>query len=303
MTMLLLDANNLAMRSFHAARGKMSSQGEDTGGLQLFVNALSMHVREEQPDRLVVCWDRGRSVMRSRLLPEYKMKRLGATTSAQDDPASQDLFTLIKSFLTLAGIEQWAEYGVEADDLIAAGWRTHEPGEKVVILSSDKDLLQLLDEDTEQIRFSSSGAPTDRWTRQRVIDELGYLPEQIPLMMALTGDTSDNVPGMKGIGPVKALKMLREASWDLARAMEAHPGQHAVVMRSLACVDLLTDPVVEVGHVPHFRPVDPTGVPGSQLASFCEHYQLRTIYERFILGTLWMPGRNRSVEQMLFDSP
>lgn len=300
--MLLLDGNNLAMRSFHGARGQMTSQGEDTGALQLFVNALSRYVKDERPDRMVVCWDDGRSTFRTRLYPEYKVARFKEATPAEAGPPHGPLFAMIKTFLWLAGIPQWSQPNVEADDLIASAWRTHRPGEKVVILSADKDLLQLLDEDTEQIRFSSSGAPTDRWNRQRVIDELGYRPDQIPLMMALTGDTSDGIPGMRGVGPKKAFKMLQAADWDLDRAMEPYPESLAIVKTSLALVDLSRLEVV-VPEVPLFEPTEVGTQAFDDLIGFCSHYALRTIRERLDTGSLWKPERPRSFETVTTDAP
>ncbi len=164
--------------------------------------------------------------------------------------------------------------------------------------------MQLLDEDTEQVRFSSYGAPTDRWSKQRVISELGYRPDQIPLMMALTGDTSDNIPGMRGIGPKKALKMLQAASWDLDKALEPHPEHYSIVKRSLACVDLLGESLVPVAEVPQFDPVGPDRAePFAVLASFCAHYEMRTILDRLSLGTLWTPDRVRSFEAVSADTP
>lgn len=281
---MLVDGNNLAMRSFHAAQGKMSAAGENTGALQLFVNSLSMHVREERPDRLVICWDSGQSTMRLRIYPEYKAARRAKSLEYGGSEPHHELFVMIKRFLLLCGIAQWSREGVEADDLIAAGWRRHRT-DQVVILSSDKDLLQLLDANTTQIRFATTGA--DRWTRERFLAERGFRPEQLPLVMALEGDTSDGVPGMRGIGPKKALKMLVAANWDLDQAMRAYPEHYAIVKTSQALVDLSWSPV-EVEDVPEFCPRNRTQFDGwSSLLAFCEHYQLRTIRQRLVGGDLW----------------
>lgn len=285
MTLLLLDANNLAMRSYHAAKHAMSAAGESTGALQLFVTSLALYTRQEKPTRMVACWDGpGGSRTRLSIYPAYKEARRIRTS---DGDPHRDAFRLIMEFCDLAGIPQWRRDGVEADDLIAGAWRRHRAaGERVVILSSDKDLLQLLDQGTEQIRFGSAEVSTDRWTRQRVIDELHLLPEQLPLYMALTGDASDSVPGMPGIGPKKALKMLQEADWDLVKAMQRHPEHYAIVRTSEALVDLSYEPVA-TPEVPLLDLVGPDHSKWPELVSFCDFYRLQRIQNRLISRSLW----------------
>lgn len=284
MTVMLVDANNLAMRSFHAAKGAMTAAGESTGALVLFVNSLAMHVRDERPDRLVLCWDGiGGSWMRAKLYPQYKANRKRA---AQPKPElHHDTFSMIIEFCDAAGIAQWRRVGYEADDLIAnATW--DNPDEKVIILSSDKDLLQLLTPNVVQIRFSSHGAPTDRWDRQRVIDEMHCTPEQIPLLMALTGDASDGIPGMHRVGPKKALKMLQDADWDLGRAMEPHPDSREIVRISAALVDL-SQVKIELPPVPVTNFTGPDSPRWQELLNLCSYYRLAVIHHRLLANGLW----------------
>jgi DNA polymerase-1 len=286
MKTLLVDGNNLAMRSFHAAHGAMTSGGQETGSLQIFVTTLAKHIREENPSHLVVCWDSGDCTRRLALYPKYKAARR-AKQAGQGDP-HRLLFQLIHSFLAKANIAQWAAEGIEADDLIATGWlRSSEKG-KVVILSADKDLLQLLiDNDTEVVRFATGGA--ERWDRRRFIEERGFRPEQLPLIMALEGDSSDGVPGMPRVGPVKALKMLQAANWDLDKAMEPYPEHRDIVMTSKKLVDLLDEVFAPLPAVPVFRPATPADQrqSWSELLDFCTLYELRMIRQRLIAGDLW----------------
>jgi DNA polymerase-1 len=288
--LMILDGNNLGMRSFHAAKGSMSSKGEETGALHLFVTALAKYVRDERPDRLLVVWDSpGGSLVRQQIYSGYKASRRAAqAASGQEAEAHRPLFRLIKQFLHLAGVEQWQVRGFEADDLIAGVWRVHRHTEKIVILSSDKDMLQLLDENTEQVRFSSYSAPTDRWTRTRVITDMGCRPEQIPLMMALTGDSSDGVPGMRGIGPKKALKMLDAANWDLDKAMAPYPEHYSIVKTSQALVDLAYPAtMIECPEVPDMDLTDSQDDLWVQLLGFCQYYELSVIEELLTAQGLW----------------
>lgn len=280
---LILDGNNLAMRSFHAANGAMSVDGMDTGALQLFITTLSTHVRRLQPTHLVVCWDTGISEFRTKLYPSYKAAR-----HAQGTADHGPLFVLIKEFLTLSGITQWAQPGYEADDLIAAGWRRHHITDKITILSSDKDLLQLLDANTTQIRFVSGKPEGDEWTTQRFYFEHGYRPTQLPTVMALMGDTSDGIPGVRGIGPKKAVKVLEAHDWDLEKViLDVFPDQRVVITTSKALADLswVDAPVTDV---PAFTPIKSQRDGGwDGLLDFCERYQLRTIRQRLIGADLW----------------
>lgn len=292
---VLLDGNNLAARSFHAAKGRLSaydpSRGQtvDTGSLHLFSISLSKWLKVLKPTRFVVCWDGGRSVHRESIYPDYKLARRREDTEPPHGPA----FKLITEFLRLTGIEQWHQSGVEADDLIAAAHRRtreEEPEVAITIMSSDKDLLQLLDENTHQLRFSSYGTDTDIWDRERVIRDLGCTPEQVPLVMALTGDPGDGVPGAKGIGPVKAHKLLDKYGWDLDKiAPTLLDG--GMVKLSYQLVNLLGEPCCTVERVPGYDPLyrhANNSVERLQLLTeFCAQYQLRTLWEGVVEGTLW----------------
>jgi DNA polymerase-1 len=292
---VLLDATNLASRSYHAARGAMSGPGgEPTGPLVLFVNALAMHASIEQPERFLACWDHPGPTWRETRYERYKAARRTASLS-YNGTARHASFGLIKEFLDLSGIAQTEQPGLEADDLIAAAHhyaRVHY--EPVVILSADKDLLQLLDEDTEQVRFSGGHAATDRWTRARMIEELGYAPEHAAMVMALTGDPSDGIPGVAGLGPRKAVKMLTEHAWDLNSVCAALPYREADLARlSYDLVDLHSDLHSNGTATPYWNPVvrhdGSCGTP-EQLAAldeFCDLHDLKNIKARLAARALW----------------
>jgi DNA polymerase-1 len=283
---VLLDATNLAMRSFHAASNTgMAVGGEATGPLVIFVNSLSKLLADEKPGRFVACWDSGGSQYRETVYPSYKLaRRQAAATGFQPHLES---FRLIKEFLSLSWIPQWRKEGVEADDLIAAAHRRSD-GRKL-ILSSDKDLFQLLDEDTEQIRFTGA-VKSDRWDPARVRHEYGCTPDQLAMVMALSGDVSDGVPGLPGIGPKRAVKMLQAAEWNwntMLNTLSAKQENIAEMCRQL--VDLtwfdVPVPVVPVWNpLPRF-----TGqlAASGKLLEFCDTYRLNNIRHRLESRTLW----------------
>ena len=288
----LVDANNLLMRAVHAAdrTGMGTPEGIATGALLIFTNLLSRHIREEHPTHVLVAWDGGRSAFRTGLYPEYKAHR-GERSSSPDERGP---FSQAKEFCTLAGIHHVERPGWEADDIIACVWqaiRREHPADEVCILSGDKDLLQLLDPRTYQVRPASPPAGTDRWTVSRVLDAYGVAPASLSAALALIGDPGDNVPGIHGIGPKKAAKMLAEHG-SLTRAMEAvRPEELAQARLWHALVDLRTMNYRQQGLYvpipPRFAPTSFGGVYVTPLLRYLDRYMLESVKVRLTQGTLW----------------
>ena len=287
---LVVDGNNLLARSTYAAQGKRvvlsSHDGIPTAALHIFIGLLAKYVRQEKPDNMVVCWDGGRSTARTAMFAGYKAARL-------DKPAEEDAqrpFGQAKEFLTLAGIHHVERPGVEADDLIAAYWEGKHSAERVVILSADKDFFQLLDGWTEQVRPGTG--LDERWTRTRFRTEVGCTPEQFRKVMALTGDASDNVPGIPGFGAKTAIKFLSRYDWDLDKMLAAGEAklfdQGAAIRRNLALITLPSK-AAGVGelHAPRFDPTSIISVAWPPLEDFLVRYDLAHIREQIVGDGLW----------------
>lgn len=284
---LLVDGNNILIRAVKATeRVPLSAHGVPTAALMVFVNSLSRHIREEQPDRLMVCWDGGKSSYRRSVFAEYKAKRHDKPTEEQE---VETPFGLAKQFLSFANIHHVEMPGVEADDIIASYWQNKPYDEKLVILSGDKDFFQLLNGWTEQVRPGQGD--TDRWTVNRVRSHMQCRPEQIPMVMALTGDTVDGIPGVPGFGTKTAVKWLGRCDWDLKRVVLECPkaeGMWDVIERNLKLVDLRSPmPGVSAPRPPLFTPTDPNGMMYPGLIEFLDAYELRSIRERLLSNTLW----------------
>lgn len=209
---LAVDANNLLARAIHAAKGTVMSDedGVDTAPLVLFANMLSKHWRSFGSERIVLCWDDGRSTYRMATFPGYKASRASSVGEQQAH------FDLAREFCALLDIPQLSFSGVEADDLIAALWQRRD-GE-FGILSGDKDLLQLLDD--EQVFQVRPGVTPEVWGRYTVIDKFGVEPEHLPYLMALAGDSGDDVPGVPRIGMKTALSIFTECEQDWRRVLD-----------------------------------------------------------------------------------
>lgn len=298
MTTVLFDGNNLTMRAlFVMRRSALSAGGVNTGPLMVTINSLSKVIGETQPDRMLVAWDGGTSAMRRALDPAYKAHRTPIT--GEEKESRDSTFALVKEFMALAAIPNLRLAGIEADDLIAAAWAkltpADEPG-KIVIVSSDKDFLQLLGPNphgvpTEQIRLGSAETDTDVWTADRLVTDMGFTPERWPLVTALTGDEADGVAGVPGIGPKRAVKLLEATGWDLTKATEevarSKPDAAGRIATGYQLVNLRdTDFPIEV---PLWRPVVEGSLAWGPLVSYLDRYELGKIKARLLSGALWRP--------------
>lgn len=298
MTTLLVDGNNLVMRAqFAMRRSGLSAHGVLTGPTMVTINGLGRLVAEVKPARALVVFDGGASAWRRAIDPEYKAHRSRITPEEQQNREST--FMLVREFLKLIRMEVRKEADTEADDLIAGAWAALKLDEddKIVIASSDKDFLQLLGPnpngvETEQIRFSSADTKTDWWTRARFLEEHGWDPQNWPLVTALTGDTVDGVAGVPGIGPKRAVKLLGDAGWDLAKAQvevgRTKPGAVARIPVDLQLVDLRSTPY-RVRTTP-WRPPTEQDAGWDQLLAYLERYELQDIRTKLLSGALWRPS-------------
>ncbi|MEU9405635.1 5'-3' exonuclease H3TH domain-containing protein [Streptomyces sp. NPDC048281] len=290
---LLIDGNNILIRAVEATRRSAmhSSDGTDTSALVVFVKTISRYIRQYRPYRATVLWDAtGTDDWRKMLYPAYKANRPTAP-----DAYRRDSRYLVREFLQLAAIPQHAVPGMEADDLIGAYWRRSH-GE-VVILSSDKDLLQLVGPTPRcgyccQVRVSSADTPTDVWTSTQVERAYGCTPEQLPLVLALAGDQVDNIPGVPKIGPKFAVKHLAAAGWDLDKV--AHQGikdHREKIGLYLQLVNLRAPwetSSTDLPTIPLFRPTDPgPDAAWRTLWAFLDDLQLRQFQRQLLAGELW----------------
>lgn len=218
---LLIDGFNLAYRCFHALPELTSSKGEPTGALHGWVKSLWKLADLEKPDATLVFFDLGGAKDREALHAEYKANRaeMPAALRQQLDPIKA-----LTRAMGLAGIEQ---DGVESDDLLAAEAVTlSRAGNDVVIMSSDKDFAQIVDERIKIMLPPPSANPKLGWRlldAAGVREKFGVPPAQIADYLALVGDTVDNIPGIDGVGPKTAAKWLAE--WGSLEGVLAHAGE------------------------------------------------------------------------------
>ncbi len=223
MRWLLVDGFNLVFRSHFAMERsnlRRSSDQFPTGALHGWMKSLQDLRDNEKPDRAVVFFDLGGSDRHLAVLPDYK---------AQRDETPEDIVLQlpeIKKLTALLGFKVIEQRGVEADDLIAtAVHRLSQQGDECIIVSADKDFGQCVGGSVMQLAPPPTANPALGWRRldaAGVEEKFGVPPALIADYLALVGDTSDNIPGLKGVGPKTAVKWLKQyGSLEAVLAAEA----------------------------------------------------------------------------------
>lgn len=202
---VLLDGNSLAYRAFFALPLLTNDQGIHTNAVYGFTMMLQNILEEEKPTHLLVAWDAGKTTFRHKTYDDYKGGR-------QKTPSElSEQFPYLRKLLNAYQIPQYELDQYEADDIIGTlSHRGDAEQAEVVVISGDKDLTQLTSAHTT-VRITRKGiTDTETYTPEHVFEKYGIKPHQIIDMKGLMGDSSDNIPGVPGVGEKTALKLLKE---------------------------------------------------------------------------------------------
>ena len=202
-SLYVLDALNFLFRSYYAIGPMTSPSGESTNALYGFIRSVFKIIKDQSPSHLVAVFDGPESTKsRKEIYSEYKAHREGMP----DDLYLQLQWAL--EFCEIAGVPHLSIPGVEADDVMGsiAKW-TGEKQVETFLCTSDKDMSQLVNDHVKIINIHKEGRILDR---DGVKEVFGVFPEQIPDLLAMMGDTSDNIPGLPGVGPKTAAAWLQE---------------------------------------------------------------------------------------------
>jgi DNA polymerase I len=219
-TLFLIDGSGYIFRAFFGVRRLTNAEGMPTNAIFGFTKMLLKLIREEQPTHLAIAFDPPGKNFRHEMYPDYKANR---------PPAPEDLvpqFPWIHKVVDAFQIPRLIHQGVEADDILGTIARTAEAkGWDVRIVTGDKDLMQIVTDKVflyDDLRVQRGAAAEPEVSEKDVLAKFGVPPNQVVDILALAGDTSDNVPGVKGIGPKIAAELVQKYG-DLESILAAAP--------------------------------------------------------------------------------
>ena len=207
-THLLVDGNSLTYRAFFALPTDMATaSGQVTNAVFGFTSMLAYVLADQEPDGILVAFDRPEPTFRHEAEPEYKAQR-----EAAPDILRQQM-GLVREVLTALGVQTIDKSGWEADDLIATSVdRLVERGHDVIIVTGDRDSYQLVDDATNvRVLYNKRGVSDySLYDEAGIEDKTGVKPEMYVQYAALRGDNSDNLPGVPGVGEKTAAKLINK---------------------------------------------------------------------------------------------
>ena len=221
--LFLVDGNSLAYRAFYALPETIAtSNGFPTNALYGFTSMLIKILTDYKPANIIIAWDAGKKVFRHEAYKEYKAGR---------KPMPDNLSLQFEHFDELVnafGFENLKKEGYEADDILATLAReARETGRKTVIVTADRDALQLVGKGVYIMSNSKGISEVKVYDRRAVEERYGVPPEKVPDFIGLKGDSSDNIPGIPGIGDKTAATLLsdRASLEDLLAHLEEIKGK------------------------------------------------------------------------------
>ena len=205
-SLAILDGHSLAYRAFYALPENLTTvDGQITNAAFGFMRMLTKLLADHSPDRLCVTWDLGRAGFRTEQYPEYKAQR------ASSPETFRPQLPLIEEVLDAMGIQQFKMAGYEADDIIATmARRAASEGWDVLVVSGDRDAFQLVNEQISVLYPLRGVSETVVATSEYVETKYGVRPNQYVEYAALRGDSSDNLPGVPGVGEKTAAKLIQK---------------------------------------------------------------------------------------------
>jgi 5'-3' exonuclease len=206
--LLIVDGMALLFRSFYATsvygQFMINSKGIPTNAVNGLLKHLIAAIDYAKPTHVVCCWDMGSKTYRNDLFTDYKANRPEAPIELIPQ------FDLAKTVVEALDIPNLGIEGFEADDCIGTLTKNFESEMKISILTGDKDILQLLNENVDVMIFQKGIGNYKHFTKQSFMEEFEIEPHMLIDVKALMGDSSDNYPGVKGIGEKTAYKLINQ---------------------------------------------------------------------------------------------
>jgi len=241
--LILIDGNNIIYRAFFAMPPLTNTAGQQTNAVYGFTTMLLRLIEEHKPTHMIVAFDAGKVTFRHEGYQDYKGGR------QKTPPELSEQFPMLKDLLRDLGVPQFEIGSYEADDIIGTISRqADEKGRQVMIVSGDKDMLQLASEHTTVALVRKGVTEVEMYGPEQIREKYDLTPLQIIDLKGLMGDASDNIPGVPGVGEKTALKLLQqfgsvegvlagtgELKGKMKEKLEAH-AEDAIMSKKLATI-------------------------------------------------------------------
>jgi DNA polymerase-1 len=203
--LMLIDGNSLLYRAFFALPLLHTREGIYTNGVYGFLTMVNRVLAEQQPTHVLVAFDKDRHTFRNEVYADYKANR----PDTPDELSGQ--FALLRKILEALNLDYTEIEGYEADDIIGTLSRmAEEAGMETLILTGDRDSLQLVSDKVTVLMTKKGITEMETYTPEKVKERWGVSPEQLIDVKGLMGDSSDNIPGVPGVGEKTAVKLIQE---------------------------------------------------------------------------------------------
>ncbi|NOV00918.1 DNA polymerase I [Paenibacillus planticolens] len=297
--LIIIDGNSIANRAFYALPLLSNSSGLHTNAVYGFTTMLLKLIEEEKPTHFLVAFDAGKITFRHKEYTEYKGGR------AKTPSELSEQFPLIKELLKAFKIPQFELSGYEADDIIGTLTKAADAkGEKVLLVSGDKDMLQLASDHVTVAITRKGITEVELYNPAEIKEKYGLTPAQIIDLKGLMGDTSDNIPGIPGVGEKTALKMLHEfgtveevlantasLKGKMKEKVEEH-AKDAIMSKELATI------FREVPMETEWETFRYDGFDGQALAGMFRKLEFKSLLEKMDFGSVDLEAEGQVVESM-----
>ena len=276
---VILDGSSLMYRAFYALPPLTDSQGEPTNAIFGFSNMLTKLLGDLEPDSLVLAFDKGRKTFRTERYQEYK----GTRDKTPEELLAQ--IPLLHEFAAAFGISFIEKERYEADDIIGTlAVKAAAKGHDVMIVTGDRDALQLVRPNLRVMLTKKGISELKAYDEETFKEEYGFSPIHLIDLKGLMGDTSDNIPGVPGVGPKTATKLLLaygtlenvldhidEVAGKKLKERLTENRDQAILSKELATIELQV-PGLELELDRYTIAPD-----HSRMQQFCDRYELRGV--------------------------
>ncbi len=281
---VILDGSSLMYRAFYALPPLTDSQGRPTNAIFGFSNMLTKLLTELQPDKLVIAFDKGKTTFRTERYADYK----GTRDKTPEELLAQ--IPLLHEFAAAFGISFIEKERYEADDIIGTlATKAAGAGHEVMVVTGDRDALQLVRPNLKVLLTKKGISELKEYDEAAFTEEYGFEPIKLIDLKGLMGDTSDNIPGVPGVGPKTASKLLLEygsleevlnhigdISGKKLKERLTENREQAILSKELATIECQV-PDMELDWSSYSITPD-----HQRMQAFCDSYELKAVWKNFV---------------------